>query len=299
MVAERGFMFVVLHIFTIFCLLRLRLLPAIASGAGSVLVYMAAMKGWAVVDDLALGRHFFWLCACSLWGTVICYQVDRALRREFASALETRRERARAEGLLLSILPAAIAQRLKVSRERIAEHAGEVTVLFADIVGFTPLSARKPAAELVELLDEVFSEFDDLAAQHGLEKIKTIGDAYMAVAGLPQPQPDHASRAARMALALVERVQAAAQRTGEPLQVRVGLHSGPVVAGVIGRSKFSYDLWGDTVNTASRMESSGVPGAVHCTQATVQALGGGFAPRPRGLTEVKGKAPMETFLLER
>ncbi|MBC5763349.1 adenylate cyclase [Ramlibacter albus] len=296
-VANRGFMFLVLHTFTIYSLLRMRLLPALAAGWGSLVLYVAAMKYWHVIGDMYLVRQVFWLAACNVWGSVICYQVERSLRREYASALQVQRERERADGLLLNILPAPIAERLKSSRERIAEHADPVTVLFADIVGFTPLSARKKPAELVELLDEVFTGFDELAAEHGLEKIKTIGDAYMAVAGLPHAQPDHAMRAARMALAMVEHVERAAQTAGEPLQVRIGMHTGAVVAGVIGRSKFSYDLWGDTVNTASRMESSGVPGAVHCTQATARHLDGDFAVRSRGPVEVKGKGTMETFLV--
>jgi adenylate cyclase len=174
-----------------------------------------------------------------------------------------------------------------------------VTVLFADIVGFTPLSARKAPAELVALLDDVFSGFDHLAHVHGLEKIKTIGDAYMAVAGLPHPQDDHALRAAHMAVAMLETVGRLAAETGEALQVRVGLHTGPVVAGVIGRSKFSYDLWGDTVNVASRMESAGLPGAVHCTPHTAAFLHGSFDLQPRGSIEVKGKGSMETFFIAR
>jgi adenylate cyclase len=197
----------------------------------------------------------------------------------------------------LSILPAPIAARLKDSRESIAEHRGAVTVLFADIVGFTPLAARRTPAELVNLLDDMFTRFDALAHELGLEKIKTIGDAYMAVAGLPHEQPDHALRAARMAVAMVRTVSEVALERGEPIQLRVGLHSGPVVAGVIGRSKFSYDLWGDTVNTASRMESMGVPGSVQCSPATAAFLGEEFNLQSRGPVDVKGKGPMETFLV--
>jgi guanylate cyclase len=205
-------------------------------------------------------------------------------------------ERARSERLLLNILPAPIAERLKASEESIAEHSDGVTVLFADIVGFTPLSTRKMPHELVEFLNRIFSEFDALADAHGLEKIKTIGDAYMAVAGLPQPWPDHAARAARMALAMCDAAARLSAETGEKLALRIGLHSGPVVAGVIGSRKFTYDMWGDRVNTASRMESHGLPGAIHCTEATAMLLRGEFQLQPRGAVEIKGKGEMCTFL---
>jgi class 3 adenylate cyclase len=148
------------------------------------------------------------------------------------------------------------------------------------------------------MLDDVFTRFDGLAAEHGLEKIKTIGDAYMAVAGLPHEQPDHALRAARMAVAMLRTVRDLASTRGEPLQLRVGLHTGSVVAGVIGRSKFTYDLWGDTVNTASRMESTGVPDSVQCSPTTAALLGNEFALQSRGSIDVKGKGRMETFLVE-
>ncbi|MBC5763348.1 adenylate/guanylate cyclase domain-containing protein [Ramlibacter albus] len=294
---HRGFMLLLNQLFALYGLLRLRIVPATIAGTSCVLLYalVVGLAGWMPAIDLL--RHLFWLTMINVWGVFICYQMDLANRREFIAREAMQREHARAEGLLLNILPGAIAQRLKASTERIAEHAEPVTVLFADIVGFTPLSARKTPAQLVDLLDRVFTDFDSLAAQHGLEKIKTIGDAYMAVAGLPESQPDHALRAARMALAMIERVARAADETGEALQVRIGLHSGPVVAGVIGRSKFSYDLWGDTVNTASRMESSGVAGAVHCSQATASCLDGEFSLHPRGPVEVKGKGTMETFLV--
>jgi adenylate cyclase len=298
-VANRGFMFLLFHTFTIYSLLRLRLVPAVVAGWGALALYIIAVRSWHVMDDLALARQVFWLVSGNLWGTMICYQVDRALRREFAAGRERDREHARAEGLLLNILPAAIAEKLKTSHGRIAEQRDEVTVLFADLVGFTPLSALKSPAQLVEILDRVFTRFDDISAAHGLEKIKTIGDAYMAVAGLPQPWPDHAVRAAGAALDMIEAVRQVGSETGEPLQLRVGLHTGPVVAGVIGRSKFSYDLWGDTVNIASRMEAAGLPGAVHCTLATAQRVCGKIGIARRGVMDIKGKGQMETFIASR
>jgi class 3 adenylate cyclase len=172
-----------------------------------------------------------------------------------------------------------------------------VTVLFADIVGFTGISGRMGPEETVSMLNELFSRFDELATRHGLEKIKTIGDAYMAVAGAPEAAPDHERRAIAMGLDMLGVVAGFAASEGRPLGLRVGVNSGPVVAGVIGRMKFSYDLWGDTVNVASRMESQGIEGAIQVTEATMRALGEGLAAEPRGEIDVRGKGPMRTFLI--
>lgn len=208
-------------------------------------------------------------------------------------------ERQRSERLLLNTLPAAIAQRLKEQPgEAIAERHAEVSVLFCDIVGFTRLSERLPPERLVELLNRVFTAFDDLADAHGVEKIKTIGDAYMVAAGLPEPRADHAAALADLALGMVAAVRTLREETGAALDVRIGIHSGPVVAGVIGRRKFAYDLWGDVVNTAARMESHGVAGAVQVTQATADLLGGSLPLRPRGSVAIKGKGEMAVYLLE-
>ena len=206
-------------------------------------------------------------------------------------------ERAKAEKLLLNVLPAPIAERLKADSSAIADGFAEVTVLFSDIVGFTKLSARLAPAEVVERLNEIFSAFDDIASHLGLEKIKTIGDAYMVAAGLPEPRADHAEAIAEMALRMQDAVAAFSQRRGESLTVRVGIHSGPVVAGVIGKQKFIYDVWGDTVNTASRMESHGEPGRVQVSDATYKRLFGRFRFESRGAIEIKGKGLMETYFL--
>jgi guanylate cyclase len=206
-------------------------------------------------------------------------------------------ERDRAEALLRNILPGSIAERLKREADVIADRHPQVTVLFSDLVGFTKLSQTVSAEELVGMLDEVFREFDALADRHGLEKIKTIGDAYMAVAGLPEAQEDHAARAAAMAQDMVSTVERLAAERGQDLAMRIGLHSGEVVAGVIGARKFAYDLWGDTVNTASRMESHGEPGRVQLSSACREALGDAFPVERRGTIEVKGKGTMETYWL--
>jgi class 3 adenylate cyclase len=201
------------------------------------------------------------------------------------------------ERLLLNILPVPIAERLKAGAELIADHFDEVSVLFADLVGFTELSARRPAAEIVEMLNELFSRFDQAADELGVEKIKTIGDAYMAVCGLPEPRADHADRVVRMALRMLSVVREFNVARGVSLSTRIGIHAGPVVAGVIGRNKFIYDLWGDTVNLASRMESHGVAGAVQMTRSVVDPVAGRYPFESRGVIDVKGRGAVETWLL--
>lgn len=201
------------------------------------------------------------------------------------------------ERLLQKILPKPIAERLKLQAAIIADAFADASVVFSDLVGFTPLSMKLPPSALVELLDEIFSAFDDIALRLGLEKIKTIGDCYMLVGGVPEPSADHLENAARAALAFAQVVEDAGRRRGVQLACRTGLHVGPVTAGVIGRNKFLYDLWGDTVNTASRMESHGAPGRVHCTAAVRERLGTRFVFEDRGSIELKGKGMMHAFFL--
>jgi len=212
--------------------------------------------------------------------------VERALRLE----------KERSEALLLNMLPRAIVDRLKDNPGTIAERFDEGTILFADIVGFTKLSSRTPPAEVVGLLNDIFTAFDRLTLQFGLEKIKTIGDAYMVVGGVPTPRADHAEAVADLALGMLEAVRQVSLTRG-PYQVRIGINSGPVVAGVLGLSKFVYDLWGDAVNVAARMESHGEPGAIQVTEETHARLRGSFVFDERGTVEVKGKGPMRTFFL--
>lgn len=201
------------------------------------------------------------------------------------------------ERLLLNILPEPIARRLREGERIIADRFDDVTLLFADIVEFTRLSSTMAASELVSVLNDVFTVFDELVDRHQLEKVKTIGDAYMVVGGLTDQTADHPARVARMALELTDAVNGieAARRFG--IAFRIGMHRGPVVAGVIGTKKFIYDLWGDTVNVASRMESLGVPGRVQVTGAIVETLGDAFTVESRGLIDVKGKGPTPTWFL--
>lgn len=206
-------------------------------------------------------------------------------------------EQEKSERLLLNILPQPIAQRLKNEQGVIADTFAEATVLFADIVDFTRLSTHIPATEVVSLLNDIFSVFDALAEKHGLEKIKTIGDAYLVVGGLPTPRPDHAEAIADMALDMQKAVGGKTRDTGGLLQVRIGIHTGPVVAGVIGTRKFIYDLWGDTVNIASRMESFGLAGAIQVTPAAYERLAAAYQLEERGSVQIKGKGEMTTYLL--
>jgi adenylate cyclase len=204
-------------------------------------------------------------------------------------------ERERSERLLLNILPAPIAERLKVASGVIAERREDVTVLFADLAGFTAAVEGLPAERVVALLDEIFSTFDELVAEQGLEKIKTIGDGYMVAAGIPIARADHAEKAAELALALRGVLDGHAGYDG--LALRIGIDTGPVVAGVIGRSKFGYDLWGDTVNTASRMQSHAPAGAIQVTERTYRRLADRYAFERRDEVAVKGKGTMTTYLL--
>jgi class 3 adenylate cyclase len=219
----------------------------------------------------------------------------------FGEAVRSRRllmaEQERSERLLLNVLPAPIAARLKQGEAVIADGFSEVTVLFADLVDFTRRSQQGTPAQVVQVLDGLFSALDRLAERHGLEKIKTIGDAYMAVGGLPVPRADHAEAVAEMALAVREEVGRHRDPAGRPLAVRIGIDSGPVVAGVIGATRFSYDLWGDTVNVASRMESGGVVGGIQVTERTYRRLRERYRFQRRGPVQVKGKGELVTWLL--
>ena len=227
----------------------------------------------------------------------VTYRLERAERIDFLLGEQLAAAHRRSEELLINVLPMPIAERLKAGEQPIADQLDEVSVVFADIIGFTEIAAALEPGQLIALLNEVFTRFDRLAELHGLEKIKTIGDAYMAVAGAPRAVPDHAVAAAEMALDFIEAVAAVQGPGGTSLAARVGIASGPAIAGVIGTHRFSYDLWGDTVNTASRMESHGASGRVHVADGTRRRLGDRYLFEDRGLIEVKGKGAMRTWLL--
>jgi len=215
--------------------------------------------------------------------------------REALSALRSAQDRA--ENLLLNVLPRSIADKLKAEPQTIADQFSEASILFADVVDFTPRAEHLPPAEVVGMLDNLFSHFDTLAERYGLEKIKTIGDCYMVAAGVPTPRADHARALALLALDMLNAVRAG-QAVGDlGLELRIGINSGPVVAGVIGRKRFLYDLWGDAVNIASRMETHGTSGHIQITQVTYELLKDEFRCEVRGTVSVKGKGEMETWYL--
>ena len=232
---------------------------------------------------------------CVLAMTALALSASMAEREQ--ARLELQIEKEKSEHLLLNILPQPIATRLKQQEGTIADHFAGVTVLFADIVDFTQLSVELSPEALVIMLNEIFSTFDALAEKHGLEKIKTIGDAYMVVGGLPEHREDHALAIAEMALDMQAAIATLSQQRQRPFTMRIGINTGPVVAGVIGKKKFIYDLWGDTVNIASRMESSGLAGAIQVTQATYDTLKEKYQFDYRGEITVKGKGMMETYWL--
>jgi class 3 adenylate cyclase len=227
-----------------------------------------------------------------------CIEKKQLRDRDRDHLVQLEQAHKKSESLLLNILPAPVVRRLHGGEAVIADRYDDVTILFSDVVGFTRFSAGLPAPRVVEVLNALFSEFDRIARELGIEKIKTVGDAYMAVAGLPEPCADHASRAASMALRMLHATERGAEGLAEGLQVRIGIHSGPVVAGIIGTHKFAYDVWGDAVNVASRMEAQGLPGEIQVSDETHSRLGDRFAWVPRGEIEVRGRGPMATYLLK-
>ncbi len=275
------------------------------------------LAGYQVMGRLYPFENLFvatlFLVTCLLLGAFAGWHIERSARLEFVARKGLEEERERSERLLLNILPQPIAERLKTEPAPIADRYPEASILFADVVGFTAMCGAMEPEDLVTFLNELFIEFDRVAEKHGLEKIKTIGDAYMAVCGVPVPCPDHLERIAEAALEMrelagrrVDPARGRADGSGDgrpadgaapPLAVRFGIDTGPVVAGVIGEKKFIYDLWGDPVTMASRMETHGEAGAIQVTQAVRERLQDRYALEPRGTVDVKGRGDMETYWL--
>jgi class 3 adenylate cyclase len=216
---------------------------------------------------------------------------------DFIKSLEIERERARADTLLRNVLPAALAERLKCDPTTQVEHHPAVSVLFADFVGFGRLAQELPPGEMIGLLDHLFHEFDEAADRFGVEKIKTLGDTYMAACGVPAAQPDHAERLANLALRMLSIAERFESDRHLPVHFRIGLHTGPAIAGIIGRRKFCYDLWGDTINVAALLQSAGAPDRIHVSQAFREALGNTFVFQAREPIELKGRAPAPSYYL--
>jgi guanylate cyclase len=257
--------------------------------AGEALGNQDPLPAWFLSTMLALN--------IVVGGTIVFTLLAVFAKQRQDALVALRSEQDRAEGLLLNILPRSIAERLKAQPQTIADQITAASILFADVVDFTPRSERLSPAQVVGVLDDLFSHFDSLADRYGLEKIKTIGDCYMVAAGVPSPRPDHARALALMALDMLEAMRPRGAMGDLAMELRIGINSGPVVAGVIGRKRFLYDLWGDAVNTASRMESHGTPGHIQITQATLELLNDEFRCEPRGTVSVKGKGDMETWYL--
>lgn len=281
---------------------RLHLISQLSAPLGYFSVN--AMFGLHLGNEISDPEVYLYL----LWFCLICdisvFLYERLQRQEFIARRELEAayqnlaaERERTERLLTNILPKPIAERLKQENSTIADQFPEATVLFADIVGFTQLSSCVSATELVVLLNHIFSMFDELTEKHGAEKIKTLGDAYMVVGGLPIPRSDHAEAIANLALDMQQAVARFNLEYNQSLSIRIGINTGPVVAGVIGLKRFIYDLWGDTVNIASRMESHGLAGCIQVAEFTYECLKEQYLFEKRGRIQVKGKGEMNTYML--
>jgi adenylate cyclase len=267
---------------------------ALAMFAGYLAVGVVVLK---TGQGGLLVKGVFWFVVSTLTAVVGAHLSFGLREREFYTRYELEKDQRKTEQLLRNILPSEIVERLKREPRAIADAHAEATILFADIVGFTTMSESLPPEKVVALLDELFSEFDQITERYDLEKIKTIGDAYMVAGGIPEGREDHAEAVAAMALEMREAVARFQTPTGGDLGIRIGINSGPVVAGVIGTKKFLYDLWGDAVNTASRMESHAEPGTIQVTQETADLISGKFVLESRGVVSIKGKGDMDTYLL--
>lgn len=294
-----GFVLTILFLISTYFITRLRfdllVISCLLVTAMWVAVYLyfghyPSLKGkpWMMI---------FCFLVSNVVGITVAYNMERSFRLQFLLKNELMAEQNISEKLLLNILPYKIAMRLKDDEANIADLHANVSVLFADIVGFTDIAGELSAKQLVDLLNDLFSKFDDLVEKHKIEKIKTIGDAYMAVAGLPEACEDHAKRIAAAALDFLDVVQDYNTANKTKLQLRIGINSGTVVAGVIGKKKFIYDLWGDTVNVASRMESTGEANEIQVTHATFLLLKDKYHFLSKGSIDVKGKGPMKTYIL--
>jgi class 3 adenylate cyclase len=286
-----------------FVALRLRFVFGLVAAATYLVGYAVVVSANPDPTDIL---QLFLVAAAIVVGLGATYQLEAGARDVYvqrriieAQTAALADAQATSERLLLNILPAKVAERLAAGETAIADWFDDATVLFADLVGFTRLAAELEPRATRDLLDRLFTGFDELADRHDLEKIKTIGDAYMAVGGLSEPVADHPARVVAFGLDLLDLTARVGQEIGRPLDLRVGIHTGPVVAGVVGTRKFSYDLWGDTVNVASRLESLGVPGSLQLSETTWQRVRSRYTATPRGPVELKRGGQVSTFLIGR
>ena len=292
-----GFFMMVIHLFSIYGVFRLRFPAAVAGGWISMAMYLILLSALGLLSGTNMFRHAGALLIANLWGMLICYQMDLATRRAFLAVRDVAVEQERAERLLLNILPAELAQELSATGSARPARHDAVTILFTDFSGFTQVASSMPAERMVAELNEIFAAFDDITDACGVEKIKTIGDAYMAAAGLPKPCPDHAQRCVRAGLDMINYLDNRNRTAAFKWALRVGVHSGPVVAGVVGKRKYAFDIWGDTVNVASRMESSGEIGRVNVSAYTFDLIRAEFDCTYRGKVDAKGKGQIDMYFV--
>jgi class 3 adenylate cyclase len=292
-----GFFLMVIHLFSIYGVFRLRFPAATAGGWFSMAMYLTLLTALGLLPGVSLFRHAGALLIANLWGMLICYQMDLALRRAFLAVRDVAVEHERSEQLLLNIMPVELAQELSATGSARPARHESVTILFTDFSGFTQTVSSMPAERMVAELNEIFAAFDDITDACGVEKIKTIGDAYMAAAGLPKPCADHAQRCIRAGLSMIDYLEKRNRTATFKWSLRVGVHSGPVVAGVVGKRKYAYDIWGDTVNIASRMESSGEIGRVNISAYTYDLVRAEFACEYRGKVDAKGKGQIDMYFV--
>ena len=292
-----GFFMVVIHLFSIYGVFRLRFPAAVAGGWISMAMYLIVLSALGLLSSTNMFRHAGALLMANLWGMLICYQMDLALRRAFLAVRDVAAERERSERLLLNILPAELAQELSATGSARPARHESATILFTDFSGFTQAASSMPAERMVAELNEIFAAFDDITDACGVEKIKTIGDAYMAAAGLPKSCPDHAQRCVRAGLGMIDYLENRNSTSAFKWSLRVGVHSGPVVAGVVGKRKYAFDIWGDTVNVASRMESSGEIGRVNVSAYTFDLIRAEFDCTYRGKVDAKGKGQIDMYFV--
>ena len=292
-----GFFLMTIHLFTIYGVIRLRFPAAVAGGWISTAMYLAFVRAFGLLPESAAFRHVEALLAANFWGMLICYQIDVATRRAFLALRDVAAEHQRSERLLLNILPAELAQELSATGSARPARHDSVTILFTDFSGFTQVASAMPAERMVAELNEIFAAFDDICDELSVEKIKTIGDAYMAAAGLPKPCADHAHRCVRAGLRMLDYLEQRNRTAAFKWSLRVGVHSGPVVAGVVGKRKYAFDIWGDTVNVASRMESAGEAGRVNVSAYTYVLIRDEFACEYRGKVSAKGKGEIDMYFV--
>jgi len=292
-----GYFLVVIHLFSIYGVFRLRFPAAVAGGWIALAMYLLYFGALGLLPAQALYSHAFALLTGNLWGMLICYQIDLATRQTFLANRNTAVEHKRSEQLLHNILPVELAEEL--SRTGVARPAryDSATILFTDFSGFTQVASAMPADRMVAELNEIFGAFDDICDELGVEKIKTIGDAYMAAAGLPKPCADHAQRCVRAGLRMLDCLEQRNRTSAFKWALRVGVHSGPVVTGVVGKRKYAFDVWGDTVNIASRMESAGEPGRVNISAYTYDLIRTEFDCEYRGKVDAKGKGQIDMYFV--